>query len=330
MFLSVTDFVGKFQLHTGIYDQSKLTSYIDRYEKKYLVQLFGVELYDEFMGDLVGNVPQSPNFIKLFEPFNAQLNMCSIVMSEGILDMLKGFVYFEYAKDLINQMTPFGNVSQNAENSTVVTTLNTMLYTRYNESIKTYRAIQDYMIYNTTVPIGQIVSYNVVNQGAGYLSDLINYNPVGGNGSGYSIDVEMELIGGVTDDASIVDGGTGYTDGQECTVTGGSGTNCVVIVNVASGVVQSITIKYSGQDYLSNDELTLVGGNGDAKIKVNSLGIGSVKEITDVNVGNGYQVGDLLTIEGADLVNAEIEVTYVGKGDYRKLQGYVLQYAYWL
>jgi len=69
MFLTVQDFTGKYQLSTGMYDVTKLQDYIIRYEKRYLIELFGANLYDEFISDLVLNVPKSPNFLKVFNPF---------------------------------------------------------------------------------------------------------------------------------------------------------------------------------------------------------------------------------------------------------------------
>jgi hypothetical protein len=61
--------------------------------------------------------------------------------------MLMGFIYFEYLKDQITQSTPVGIVKQQGENSTPIHS-HTTIYGRYNEAIKTYRAIQDYIFLN--------------------------------------------------------------------------------------------------------------------------------------------------------------------------------------
>lgn len=332
MFLGVTDFVGKFELHTGMYDQAKLISYIDRYEKKYLVQLFGVELFNDFIADLgLGIVPNSPNFKKVFYPFNEQLDMRMIVISEGILDMLKGFIYFEYAKDLFNQMTPFGNVSQKSENSSVVTSLNSMMYTRYNESVKTYRAIQAYMMFNSTEPTGQIVDFIMDNTGIGYPSNLVQTYLTGGSGTGFAMDVQMWLIGGVTNDNPIVQGGSGYVNNQEYPLDYGAGFGASVIVQTdGSGAVTGYTVKNSGEGYFIADTLTIHGGDNNAKIELVTTGIGSVKEMTNIKQGQNYQIDDVVYIEGASDENARITVLYVGIGDYGKFKGICLQYAYWL
>ena len=134
MFLTPSDFTGKYELHTGMYDTAKLQSYIDKFEERYLRELLGVDLYNEFISDLhpTLNVPKSPNFIKIFQPLYEDVTMYSMLESEGMLEMLKGFIYFEYAKDQMMQQTTFGGVQQKAENSKVLNSLQTLIYNRYN------------------------------------------------------------------------------------------------------------------------------------------------------------------------------------------------------
>jgi hypothetical protein len=64
--------------------------------------------------------------------------------------MIKGIIYFQYMKDQTNQMTVTGNVRPLGENSENVSTLNNMMYNRYNEGIMTYRSIQDYICENNS------------------------------------------------------------------------------------------------------------------------------------------------------------------------------------
>lgn len=163
MFVAVSDFTGKFELHTGMYDQDKIQAYIDKYEKRYLVELLGKDLYDEFIADLVGGVPQDPRFLTIFEPLEEDYNW-TIIYSDGMVEMLKGFIYFEYAKDLINQMTPMGNVLPQGENSTLNSTLYTMMYTRYNDACKTYKAIQEYITQHS----GDYAEFNGKRKGFAY------------------------------------------------------------------------------------------------------------------------------------------------------------------
>lgn len=208
MILSPSDFVGKYELHTGMYVQSKLQNYIDIYEPMYLKQLFGVDLYNQFIGDLLNNVPQSPNFLTVFNPLSQDLGysfysrygfneLNSMIISQGIKEMLKGFIYFEYAKDLNNQMTPYGNVKPISENSEAVNTLFSMMYTRYNEAINSYRAIQRFIRYTNTPPLGQIVTFSIIDGGLSY-SNLTGLTCINGSGTGAVVNIEIDEYGTIT------------------------------------------------------------------------------------------------------------------------------------
>tara|TARA_R110000751_G_scaffold102728_10_gene197779 strand:- start:197 stop:703 length:507 start_codon:yes stop_codon:yes gene_type:complete len=146
MITSIGDFVGKYELSTGMYDQAKLGDYIAKYEPLYLVNLFGASLYVEFNNDLIlgGGTPTENRFLYVFDPFNYDYNS-EILISQGIREMLLGCIYFEYLKDLSNQVTVAGNVKPIGENSQNTSTLNTMMYGRYNDGIRSYRTIQYYM-----------------------------------------------------------------------------------------------------------------------------------------------------------------------------------------
>ena len=72
----------------------------------------------------------------------------NIYVSDGIKVMLKGFIYYEFLKDSINQMTPIGNVKPIGENSDRASTLYTTMYSRYNDAVKSSRVIQKYIDLN--------------------------------------------------------------------------------------------------------------------------------------------------------------------------------------
>jgi len=252
MILSIQDFTGKYQVSTGMYDQAKLQDYINRYEPRYLKQLFGVSLYNDFQSDLLNNVPQSPNFLILFNPlsedmgynfyyFNGVYEGVNQIDSEGIKEMLKGFIYFEYVKDLSNQITPIGLVKPDNENSTVANTLFSMMYTRYNEAIRSYNSIRDFIKYTTAPPLGQVVSL------------------------------------------SIASGGSGYTAANNVALTGGTGTGLVISFTVdGTGVVDSVTIVDAGKNYSLGDFFVIPGGNGDAELKLDYVGIGDYRKFRGV------------------------------------------------
>ncbi len=265
MFLQPSDFIDKYALSTGMYSTSKLTAYILKYEEQYLVQLLGANLYNEFVSDLNGltpNVPQSPNFLKVFEPFNEDRSGFSgsgvlysntytfgnsILMSEGILEMLKGFIYFEFSRDLMNQQTPYGNVKQMAENSIVVDSPHSLMWERYNEGQKTYKAIQEFIYLNGPFNVGQIVSFD-----------------------------------------SLV-GGTGYADGTY-NLSGGSGQGATATIVTDLGVVTEVLIAEQGVNYEVGDVLTIDSGNLDSTITLIYVGVGAMRNFNGVNKLTAYWI----------------------------------------
>jgi len=232
-YLTPNDFQGKFELHTGMYNANKLQEYIDRYEPLYMIQLFGAKMYDDYVSDMgIFNVPMSPNYQKLYNPFHENYLFGQLNVSTGLIDMLKGFVYFEYCKDLTNQMTINGNVLPMNENSTTATTLYTMMYARYNESVKTYKAIQRHILSNQNAPLGQVVSASMTNQGTGYI-DAIDVPVTGGSGSGAL--VAINETGGVIDSTYFTFGGQDYQIGDVLTITGGNNDATLVVDILGKG-----------------------------------------------------------------------------------------------
>lgn len=337
MILTTSDFVGKYELHTGMYVQSKLQNYIDIYEPMYLKHLFGIDLYNQFISDLSGNIPQSPNFLTVFNPlaedfgssFYTQWGVSywnSMLISEGIKEMLKGFIYFEYAKDLSNQMTPYGNVKPISENSELVSTLFSMMYTRYNEAINSYRSIQRYLRFNNP-PLGQIVNLTVINGGINYLTT--NGLPcANGSGTGAFVNVVANNIGGINT-FTLTANGSGYSDGIYL-VTTGSGYDAEVEITTLGGVIQTLEIYSAGFDYLFGDVITVPGGNNDAFFTINNVTLGGVTSVVIVDGGKNYKVDDYVNIKDGSNLTASFQVNYVGTGDYRKFRGLPKSTAYWL
>ena len=150
MIVSLSDFnEGKYELHSGMYDAGRIQDYINKYEKKYLVHLLGAELYGEFEADLIlgGGFPTEQRFIDIFVAFEIDYNL-EVIYSEGLKEMLKGFIYYEWVKDLTNQMTSIGNVVPVGENSENPKTLYSMMYNRYNEACRNYKSVQKFICIN--------------------------------------------------------------------------------------------------------------------------------------------------------------------------------------
>lgn len=238
-YLTPNDFTGKFALHTGMYANATIQYYIDRYEPLYLMQLFGAKMYDEFVADMgVFNVPISPNFLFLYNPFHENIAFSELNVSNGLVDMLKGFVYFEYCKDLTNQMTINGNVRPVGENSGDVSTLYSMMYARYNESVRTYKAIQRHIVNNYNKPTGQIISASLTNQGTGYI-DAQNVPVTGGSGTDATVTIVQ--TGGVIDTAYFDNGGVKYQVGDVLTITGGNNDAQLIVDLIGTGNYKSFS-----------------------------------------------------------------------------------------
>ena len=150
--------------------------------------------------------------------------------------MLKGFIYFEYCKDLTNQMTINGNVRPVGENSGDVSTLYSMMYARYNEAIQSYRAIQRHIVNNFNAPAGQIVSASITNQGSGYV-DGQNIAVTGGSGSGAT--VSINTTGGQVDTAYFDNQGLNYQVGDILTITGANNDAILLVDLIGSGNYKS-------------------------------------------------------------------------------------------
>tara|TARA_R100000541_G_scaffold17473_5_gene27245 strand:- start:275 stop:796 length:522 start_codon:yes stop_codon:yes gene_type:complete len=143
---------GKWELATGIYEQQKINGYIDLYTNRLLAELLGVDLYNLFVADLDPQtfVPQDQKYLAIYNAFMHQGNNCNVIISDGMVDMIKGFIYFEYLKDQINQVWVSGNVAPIGENSKNISTLSQQIYTRYNQGVFTYHAIQQYICNNSS------------------------------------------------------------------------------------------------------------------------------------------------------------------------------------
>ncbi len=143
--LDRADFVNKFEIHTMGANDTKLQAYIDMYEVDYLVDLFGVELYELFIAN-----PNDVIYSRLLDPILFQTNCGKIYNSKGIKDMLLGFVFFEFQRDSRVQQTINSAVKIKSNVSERADVLSMNLYGRFNESIETYKAIQEYLQENST------------------------------------------------------------------------------------------------------------------------------------------------------------------------------------
>lgn len=156
MIVKTTDFTGFYAISQNKFDKDALQAYIDQYEKDYLQDLLGCELYDIFIADLdVNGVPQTVIYQTIYNELcvDESLYTCTcdkVKRSSGIKQMLKGFIYYHYIRDQRLKNTISGTIVNDNENSVQASTneLITLIHRRYNDSINSYKAIQSYIDYN--------------------------------------------------------------------------------------------------------------------------------------------------------------------------------------
>lgn len=144
LLITTQDFTGKYKIAQNSF--SELDAYINRYEAKYLIDLLGAELYKLFKNDINSGTkqPNTPIYKTIYDPILEDVNGC-IINSDGLKNMILGFVYFEYLRDEKFKSTVSGKVVNSSEISRESTFDESNVYSRYNESIATYNTIRYYI-----------------------------------------------------------------------------------------------------------------------------------------------------------------------------------------
>ncbi len=137
-----TDFVGAYALSKSIADT--IDPFILKYEARYLRDLLGVELYDLFNADLTNQVPADARFVKIYDELYQDETGYQI-QSEGMKNMILGFLWFEYVRSTKYKHTDTAVVVNAQEISRTAGWTEGFIYKIYNESLKTYWAIQCYV-----------------------------------------------------------------------------------------------------------------------------------------------------------------------------------------
>ena len=145
-----TDFKGEYNVSKNCYDQ--IDTYIEKYEKKYLLKLLGAELYALFIADLTVSdpqIPQTTRFLDIFNSFAKDESNC-IIESEGIRKMLTQLIYFHYVRE--NQVinTAGGTVSNSVELGKPASFKGNIVQS-YNEGVNNSHSIQWFICDNSTV-----------------------------------------------------------------------------------------------------------------------------------------------------------------------------------
>lgn len=148
MYLIPTDFNGYYDISKDSFTDADLETYINDLEPTILRRLLGVELYNLFVADLDGNgVPQTPIYQAIYNAFDADYN-CTIVSSAGMLEMLKGFIYYDYMRDSQFSSVITGKNKSEFANSTKASFIEYGLQERYNIGVQNANNIQWYICEN--------------------------------------------------------------------------------------------------------------------------------------------------------------------------------------
>ena len=148
---NTTDYINRFGISQNKYDTNDLQAYIEDFEKQYLIDLLGKDLYDLFIADLVGGVPQDARFLAIYnEIYLSNDSACKneSTISRGMPEMLKSFVFFEYTREQQIKNTITGNVKASNENSVIVANSASRMMKLYNKGVDSYSVIAEYIVDN--------------------------------------------------------------------------------------------------------------------------------------------------------------------------------------
>lgn len=146
LLIQTTDFIGKHRVAINTQTEQLLQQYIDKYEELYLINLLGVDLYNLFKADVVSYLPQSAIYLSIYNKIQKD-DGGRLRISEGMKEMLLGFIYFEYMRDLKFKSTVSGGTVNNVEAANEADP-ETTVYQRYNDGVRSANTIQWYICEN--------------------------------------------------------------------------------------------------------------------------------------------------------------------------------------
>lgn len=142
------DFKGQYSINRNKHNEASIQACIDSVEELVLLELFGVDFKAIVLQGVVDGVVIYEN---LYNPFNFQDSCDRIFVSKGIKEMLLGFVYFEWFATHSVAVVLDGQRENESENSKSASSLKANNEKRYNDAVKTYRAIQAYINENLDI-----------------------------------------------------------------------------------------------------------------------------------------------------------------------------------
>ena len=161
--VSISDFVGEFQLQQDNNTESKFDLIRDEHSRTYVRRLLGAELGNLFLTDLDANGPTAltARFQSIYDAFEEDFNY-EIIESKGLKFFIKSVVWFYYARQNNVIVSLGGNKAATSQNSEPTNNGIWMAH-MFNKGVETANAIQWYILQNaSTYPEfnGQRIPYN--------------------------------------------------------------------------------------------------------------------------------------------------------------------------
>lgn len=151
-FVQISDFkTGPLKISSTTFQEGTLQSVIDSTELDELQNLLGCTLYDLFIADYIAPTAgefSEQRFIDIFDKFCEDDYFCGPLRSEGIKEMLKHFIYFNYIRVQDSQNRTTGVKKTLSENSENMSFNDHGLDAKYNTGVKTFEAIRKYICEN--------------------------------------------------------------------------------------------------------------------------------------------------------------------------------------
>jgi hypothetical protein len=121
-FLTINDFIGEVNLDLSNDSnvQAQFEAMAGQIEEDYLRDLLNDKLYEDFINDLIGGVPQTQNFIDLLNGKTYVNPSGETVKYDGLKRMLKYFIYSETLDYNWSNNASTGQLTSNNENSTLI------------------------------------------------------------------------------------------------------------------------------------------------------------------------------------------------------------------
>ena len=138
----------------GNFTKNDVQAIITAYEKPAIYKLLGVAEGDKIIAYLAaGKTPVNADYNKILDPFtedNANVHG-GIAISLGMLEYLKGFIFYEYNKNAL-KTSQAGVTNADAETATIQGVNSTMRFAenKFNDVLGTADAIQWYCMKNST------------------------------------------------------------------------------------------------------------------------------------------------------------------------------------